>query len=108
MTLREGQGLTGRAVMEDRVVSMDIASYPNESLRQDFQQKGCTDLLSVPLKTGDGIIGAITMAYSNRTNAKNQKSGQGLFLLSGRTDCSCDAECPGCMNSSPEWPVLIR
>ncbi len=66
-TLKSGEGVTGRAVNEDRVIRIKIEDYPDRELAETFAARGCTEVISAPLRTPDGIIGAITAAYSEKT-----------------------------------------
>ncbi|MDC7239870.1 MAG: sensor domain-containing diguanylate cyclase [Spirochaetales bacterium] len=66
-TLRAGEGVTGKAISKNRVVSMRINDYPDSDLALNFSSKGCTEIISAPLRTPDGIIGAVTAAYSENT-----------------------------------------
>lgn len=63
-TLKKGEGISGRAIEKDRVISIDVKDYPLNTMIQKLSAKGVTNLVSVPLKTADGIIGAITVAYT--------------------------------------------
>ncbi len=65
-TLKKGEGAAGKAISEDRVVEMEMSSYPNKELADIYLKKGCRYLISIPLKNPDGIIGAITVAYTDR------------------------------------------
>ncbi|MBI4592604.1 MAG: GAF domain-containing protein, partial [Candidatus Rokubacteria bacterium] len=60
--LREGEGITGRAVREQRPVqSSDIARDPSVRFPQLPLQGGLHSMLAAPLRIGNRAIGAITV-----------------------------------------------
>ena len=70
LTVKKGEGAAGRAFEQDKVVEIDINSYPNKTVADSYKSKGVTSLLSAPLKTSEGIIGAITVI--NTGNIKSE------------------------------------
>ncbi|MDC7236009.1 MAG: sensor domain-containing diguanylate cyclase [Spirochaetales bacterium] len=63
-TLKRGEGISGKAIEENRIVSMNMDQYPLRPEAERFKAKGVSELVSIPLRTADGIIGAITMVYT--------------------------------------------
>ena len=63
-TIKIGEGAAGRAVAEDRIVEIEMDKYPIRSIAEQSMAKGVSHFVSVPLKTAEGIIGAITAVYS--------------------------------------------
>ena len=59
--VKKGEGAAGRAFEFDEVVEIDIDSYPDRKIADSYKSKGVTSLLSSPLKTSEGIIGAFTV-----------------------------------------------
>lgn len=69
-SFNKGEGLSGKAMEEDRVLIIDIETYPNRRLAEMYKADDVTNMVSIPLKTAEGIIGAITVVYTN--SLKNQ------------------------------------
>ena len=65
-TLKKGEGASGRAIEEDRVIVINIDDYPNRSVAEAYRAKGVTDFVSVPLKTSGEILGAISIFYTRK------------------------------------------
>ncbi len=63
-TLRKGEGAAGMAVSEDRVIRVHMDEYHNRTVAEAYLSRGCTELISAPLKSSGGIIGAVTIASS--------------------------------------------
>lgn len=63
-TFNQGEGLSGRAMVEDRVIIIDIDTYPDQQIANEYKAKGVTNMVGIPLKTAEGVIGAITVVYS--------------------------------------------
>ena len=59
--LKKGKALQDGAFEFDEVVEIDIDSYPDRKIADSYKSKGVTSLLSSPLKTSEGIIGAFTV-----------------------------------------------
>ena len=66
-TVKIGEGAAGRAFEQDRVVEVDIESYSDRAVAEKYKGKGVTTLLSSPIKTSEGVIGAVTAVYSTKT-----------------------------------------
>ena len=65
-TFKKGTGASGRAVEEDRVIIIDMKNYPNKEIADIYIPLGVTEVISVPLKTPKGIIGAITLILTKK------------------------------------------
>ncbi|MCE0494268.1 sensor domain-containing diguanylate cyclase [Vibrio salinus] len=63
-TFKMGEGLSGKAVEQEKVIIIDIDSYPNKELAEDYKSKGVSHMVSIPLIASNEIIGAITIVYS--------------------------------------------
>ena len=64
--IKSGEGLSGAAIEMNRVMETDIDSYPIDRIREAYKKKGVTRLVSAPVKTSEGVTGAISIAYSRR------------------------------------------
>ncbi len=69
-TVKIGEGAAGRAFEQDRVVEVDIESYSDRAVAEKYKGKGVTTLLSSPIKTSEGVIGAVTAVYSTKTGSE--------------------------------------
>ena len=63
-TMKKGEGAAGRAVAENRVIEIDIEEYPDSPWADILKNKGVTKIVSLPLRTAEGVIGAITGTYT--------------------------------------------
>ena len=61
---RKGEGATGNAVSQDRVIEIDMKTYPIKTIADAYSSKGISKLFSAPIKSFDGILGAITIAVT--------------------------------------------
>ncbi len=61
---KKGEGATGNAVSQDRVIEIDIKSHPNKAIADAYSAKGIHKIYSSPIKSSDGILGAITIAVT--------------------------------------------
>ena len=86
-TLKKGEGASGRAIEEDRVIVMNVDNYPNRSIAEAYRARGVTEFVSIPLKTSEGIIGAISIVYTSKMRI--DVLDRDFFYFHGRTDRSC-------------------
>lgn len=61
---KKGEGLSGQAIEQKKVIVVDIDNYPSKEISIEFKNKGVTHMVSIPLKVANKIIGAITIVYS--------------------------------------------
>ena len=57
-----GEGISGRAVAEQRLVILDVQDYPSERLAPYIVQEGLQSLGSIPLLSGGQAIGAMNLS----------------------------------------------
>ncbi len=67
-SMKVGEGAAGKAFQLDKVIEMDIEFYHNKGVTEVFSEKGVKLFLSAPLKTSEGIIGAITLIITEVNN----------------------------------------
>ena len=81
MKIKIGKGAAGRAVAEDRVISMKVKDYPIESIATTYSAMGVTDMVSAPIKAPAGIIGAISIAYTESITEKETFNKDFFYYL---------------------------
>ncbi|MBI4674994.1 MAG: GAF domain-containing protein [Chloroflexi bacterium] len=59
--VKMGEGLAGRAAVERKPVTMDIAEYPLERLAPFLVKEGIQSLASVPLLSAGELVGALNL-----------------------------------------------
>ena len=64
--IKSGVGATGRAYEQDRVIEIDIDNYPDRVFAERFKKTGLRTLISAPIKSSEGIIGAVTASFPHK------------------------------------------
>ncbi len=70
-TFRKGEGASGRAIEEDRVIIIEMKDYPIREITDKYIPLGVTEVISVPLKTPEGIIGAVSLILTEKKKSRN-------------------------------------
>ena len=61
----KGQGLSGRAIAENRFVQVSVEDYPDPQLRAFMKKLKVGSLAAVPITSTQGVLGAITIVFSS-------------------------------------------
>jgi diguanylate cyclase (GGDEF)-like protein len=69
-TFRRGEGASGRAIEEDRVIIIEMKDYPIRAVVDNYIPLGVTEVLSVPLKSSEGIIGAVSLILTEKSKSR--------------------------------------
>ncbi|MDB1124986.1 GGDEF domain-containing protein [Vibrio algarum] len=77
----KGEGLSGKAMEENRVITIDIDTYPNRHVADAYKSMGVTNLVGIPLKTAEGVMGAITVVYSTDLKKQNVFNSELFYYL---------------------------
>lgn len=66
-----GEGASGRAIEEDRVIVIGMKDYPIRAVVDNYIPLGVAEVISVPLKTPEGIIGAVSLILTEKKKSRH-------------------------------------
>ena len=68
--IKSGEGATGRAFEQDCVIEIDIDNYPDRGFAEKYKIKGLKTLISAPIKSSEGTIGAVTASFPHKPDSQ--------------------------------------